>query len=160
MYTYTQICVIRNDILQWRHDERWCLHSPASQLFAHLFVQEKIKEMIEAALLAFVTGIHRWPVDFPHKRSVIWKMFPFDDGIMKHDLNWYEIDYRIEVYGIILRGKYRHNGLKFTLNSNAVFNHQIFQVHLCLFTATWNECYWWFVSTDMQGNFVVVWFIF
>ena len=32
--------------------------------------------------LAFVGGIHRWPVNSPHKGPVIWKMFPFDDVIM------------------------------------------------------------------------------
>ena len=31
--------------------------------------------------LAFVSGIHRWPVDSPHKGPVTWKMFPFDDVI-------------------------------------------------------------------------------
>ena len=35
------------------------------------------------ASLAFVRGIHRWPVDSLHKGSVTWKMFPFDDVIMK-----------------------------------------------------------------------------
>ena len=33
--------------------------------------------------LAFVRGIHRWPVNSPHKRPVTRKMFPFDDVIMK-----------------------------------------------------------------------------
>ena len=32
--------------------------------------------------LAFVRGIHRWPVDSPHKWPVTRKMFPFDDVIM------------------------------------------------------------------------------
>ena len=31
---------------------------------------------------AFVRGIHRWPVDSPHKGPVTWKMFPFDDVTM------------------------------------------------------------------------------
>ena len=35
-----------------------------------------------SASLAFVWGIHRWPVNFLHKRPVTWKMFPFDDVIM------------------------------------------------------------------------------
>ena len=34
------------------------------------------------ASLAFVRGIHRWPVNSPHKGSVTRKMFPFDDVIM------------------------------------------------------------------------------
>ena len=35
-----------------------------------------------SASLAFVRGIHRWPVDSPHKWPVTRKMFPFDDVIM------------------------------------------------------------------------------
>ena len=32
--------------------------------------------------LAFLRGIHRWPVNSPHKGPVTRKMFPFDDVIM------------------------------------------------------------------------------
>ena len=35
-----------------------------------------------SASLAFVRGIHRWPVNSPHKRPVTRKMFLFDDFIM------------------------------------------------------------------------------
>ena len=35
-----------------------------------------------SATLAFVWGIHRWPVNSPHKWPVTRKMFPFDDFIM------------------------------------------------------------------------------
>ena len=35
-----------------------------------------------SASLAFVKGIHRWPVNSPHKRPVMRKRFPFDDVIM------------------------------------------------------------------------------
>ena len=35
-----------------------------------------------SASLAFVWGIHRWPVNSPHKWPVKRKMFPFDDVIM------------------------------------------------------------------------------
>ena len=38
-----------------------------------------------SASLAFVRGIHRWPVNSPHKGPVTRKMFPFDDVIM---LRW------------------------------------------------------------------------
>ena len=34
--------------------------------------------------LAFVRGIHRWPVNSPHKGPVTRKMFPFDDVITTH----------------------------------------------------------------------------
>ena len=35
-----------------------------------------------SASLAFVRGIHRWPVKSPHKGTVTRKMLPFDDIIM------------------------------------------------------------------------------
>ena len=37
-----------------------------------------------SASLAFVRGIHRGPVNSPHKWPVTRKMFPFDDVIMRH----------------------------------------------------------------------------
>ena len=39
-----------------------------------------------SASLAFVRGIHRRPVNSPHKGPVTRKMFPFDDVIMETDL--------------------------------------------------------------------------
>ena len=36
-----------------------------------------------SASLALVRGIHRWPVNSPHKWPVTRKMFPFDDVIMR-----------------------------------------------------------------------------
>ena len=39
-----------------------------------------------SASLAFVWGIHRGPVNSPHKWPVTRKMFPFDDVIMKYGL--------------------------------------------------------------------------
>ena len=38
-----------------------------------------------SALLAFVRGIHRGPVNFPHNWPVTRKMFSFDDVIMRKD---------------------------------------------------------------------------
>ena len=40
------------------------------------------KKHQSSASLAFVWGIHRWPVNFPHKGPVTRKIFPFDDVIM------------------------------------------------------------------------------
>ena len=42
-----------------------------------------------SASLAFVMGIHRWPVDSTHKRPVTWKMFLFDNVIMCIYSGWY-----------------------------------------------------------------------
>ena len=40
-----------------------------------------------SAPLAFVRGIHRWPVNSPHNWPVTRKMFPFDDAIMTSESN-------------------------------------------------------------------------
>ena len=45
------------------------------------------RKLQSSASLAFVRGIHRWPVDSPHKGPVTQKMFPFDDVIM-FKRNW------------------------------------------------------------------------
>ena len=42
-----------------------------------------------SAPLAFTRGIHRWPVNSPHKWPVTREMFPFDDVIMiVGDTSW------------------------------------------------------------------------
>ena len=75
-----------------------------------------------SASLAFVQGIHRWPVNSPHKGPVTRKMFPFDDVIMSSgrygspsitSLNHAQISicsllyaHYIELYNIIVKPKY------------------------------------------------------
>ena len=60
---------------------RWRLKSPASRLFAEPFVQAQ-RKYESSASLAFVRGIHWWPMGSPHKEPVKRKMFSFDDVIM------------------------------------------------------------------------------
>ena len=52
----------------------WSVHSGADQ-----------RKHQSSASLAFVRGIHRWPVNSAHKGPVTRKMFPFDDVIMWHE---------------------------------------------------------------------------
>ena len=52
--------------------------------------QSKIQS---SASLAFVMGIHRWPVNSPHKWPVTRKMIPFDDIII--------ISLRSDIYSLI-----------------------------------------------------------
>ena len=63
-------------------------HITGLRLFTERFVQVQIKENISSASLAFVRGIHRWPVNSPHKWPVMRKMFPFNDVIMKSSDQW------------------------------------------------------------------------
>ena len=66
---------------QWA---RWHLKSPTSRLHVYSVVYSDAdqRKHQSSASLAFVRGIHRWPVNSPHKWPVTRKMFPFDDVSM------------------------------------------------------------------------------
>ena len=51
-------------------------------VYATVYSRSRSKKHQNSASLAFVGGIHRWPVNSPHKGPVARKMFPFDDVIM------------------------------------------------------------------------------
>ena len=60
-----------------------------------------------SASLAFVRGIHRWPMNSPHKLPVTRKMFPFDDVIkccVEYNPYTGYLELRLfRCYGIIIR---------------------------------------------------------
>ena len=64
------------------------MSSIASQITSMLIVYSTLcsgtdqRKHQSSASLAFVRGIHRWPVNSPHKGPVTRKMFPFDGLIM------------------------------------------------------------------------------
>ena len=60
----------------------WRLNSSASPFLLNCWLKKKHQS---SAPLAFVGGIHRWPVNSQHKRPVTRKIFPFDGVIM---VNW------------------------------------------------------------------------
>ena len=68
---------------QWRHNnlDGVSNHQPQDCLLNHVFTRRS-KKTSNSASLAFVWGIHRWPVNSPHKWPVTQKMFPSDDVIM------------------------------------------------------------------------------
>ena len=69
--------------LQWRHNGRDGIsnHQPHDCLLKCLF-RRRLKKHQSSAPLSFVRGIHRSPVNSPHKWPVTRKMFPYDDVIM------------------------------------------------------------------------------
>ena len=71
------------DTLQWRHNgcDMVSNHQPHDCLLNREF--RRIKAHQSSASLAFVRGIHRGPMNSPHKWPVTRKMFPFDDDIMR-----------------------------------------------------------------------------
>ena len=62
----------------------------ASQIISLIIVYSAVysdadkRKYQSSASLAFVQGIHRWPVNSPHKGSVTRKMSPFHDVIMEN----------------------------------------------------------------------------
>ena len=52
-------------------------------VFSTVYLDTDKRKHQSSASLAFVRGIHRRPVNSPHKWPVTRKMFPFDDVIMK-----------------------------------------------------------------------------
>ena len=71
--------------LHWRHNGRDGVsnHQPYDCLLNRLF-RRRSKKTSKLCVLAFVRGIHRGPVNSPHKWPVTRKMFPFDDVIMTY----------------------------------------------------------------------------
>ena len=72
--------------LRWRYSGRGSVsnHQPHDCLLNRLFRRcvANHRKHQSSASLAFVWGIHRGPVNSPHKWSVTRKMFRFDDVIM------------------------------------------------------------------------------
>ena len=79
--------------------QRWAFHytnviigSIASQItsltivYSNDYPGSDQRKHQSSASLAFVRGMHRRPVNSPHKGSVTRKMFPFDDVIMSYEI--------------------------------------------------------------------------
>ena len=88
-----------NDIHQWiwrpspeqstaKHYCDVIMGAMASQITSLIIVYSNVysgtdqRKYQSSASLTFVRGIHRWPVNSPHKWPVTRKIFPFDDVIM------------------------------------------------------------------------------
>ena len=51
-------------------------------VYSTVYSRRRSKDRQNSASLAFVRGIHRWPMNSPHKGPAMRKLFPFDDVIM------------------------------------------------------------------------------
>ena len=73
--------------LQWRHNERDGVsnHQRSDYLLKRLCIADQRKHQ-SCALLAYARGIHRWPVNSPHKVPVTGKMYPLDNIIMRRSI--------------------------------------------------------------------------
>ena len=85
------VAVLRSvQILSQVHYDDVIMMAIASQITSLTIVYSAVysdahqRKHQSSASLAFVWGIHRGPVNPPHKWPVTRKMFPFDDVIMSH----------------------------------------------------------------------------
>ena len=84
--------------LRWRHNERDGVSNHQHVIvYSTIYSGAEQREHQSYASLAYVPGIHRWPVNSPHKRPVTRKMFPFDDVIM---YSLYPLQCRMQYYVI------------------------------------------------------------
>ena len=76
--------------LEWRHNERDGVsnHQSLDCLPNRFFGPDQRKHQISASLV-FVRGIHRWPVNSPHKGPVSWKCFHLTTS------SWIVLKYRL-----------------------------------------------------------------
>ena len=69
----------------WAHYRDVIIAAMASQIISFTIIYSTVysgkdqRKHISSALLAFVRGFHRWPVNSAHKWPVTRQMFPFDD---------------------------------------------------------------------------------
>ena len=72
-----------NMSFQWRHNGRDGVpnHEPHDCLLNRLF-RRRSKKTPKLRVTGLCVGIHRWPVNSPHKGTATRKMFPFDNVIM------------------------------------------------------------------------------
>ena len=69
--------------LQWNDAQFW--YMCPTIVYSTVYSCSDQRKHQSSASLAFVRGIHRWPVNSPHKRPVTWEMIPFHDVIMQCD---------------------------------------------------------------------------
>ena len=83
-FVYMLQCIIVSFTLLWRHNGHDCVpnHQLHHCLLNCLFGRISKKTSQSSASLAFAWGIHRGPVNSPHKWPVTRKMSLFDDVIM------------------------------------------------------------------------------
>ena len=72
--------LIRTRSLHWRYNERdGVSNSRLTIVNSTVYSGAHQRKHQSSASLVFVWGIHRWPVNYPHKGPVMRKMFPFND---------------------------------------------------------------------------------
>ena len=108
-YLVTQIALSMKSSNNLAIDSNWNILVLASQITGVSMVCSGIcsgadqRKHQSSVSLAFVRGIQRWPVNYPHKRPIMRKMFRFDDTIMIWHL------WAIMIFNVVWDGPYCTN---------------------------------------------------
>ena len=92
-----------NKALQWRHNEPDGVYDGFTNVYSSVCSGPDQRKHQSSASLAFVRGIHGWPVNSPRKGPVTPKKFPFDDVIMKEIYKRNKTPYKNYVHAMIAR---------------------------------------------------------
>ena len=114
----------QNIALQRRYNGRNGVsnHQPHDCLLKRYNTGADQRKQQSSASLAFVRGIHRWPVDSPHKGPIMQETFPFDDVIMKKscmltDIRAIILIYRNKLHYLFRAAEHQHS-------QNLLYKHQ------------------------------------
>ena len=70
--------------IQWRHNKRVIISDHQRfHCLLNCWIKRSSKKTSKLRVTGLCAGIHRWPVNSPHKRPVTRKMLPFDDVIIE-----------------------------------------------------------------------------
>ena len=98
------ICQVIFISLLWRHNGCGGVSNHQPQfVYSAVYSGTDHRKRQSSTSLAFVRGIHRGPVNSPHKGPVTRKRFPFDDVIMecKQPMLGNEFEYLYKVTGLL-----------------------------------------------------------
>ena len=122
-------------------------HQPHDYSLKSLF-RRRSKKTSNSAPLAFVWGIHRWPVNSPHKGPVTRKMFPFDDVILWYLVVVATICLKIDMSELLIEFVCLNHVNDFILTTLALF-------FLAMLHMIW-YCNWYYRHEERRA--IVYWF--
>ena len=116
-----------------------------------------------SASLAFVRGIHRWPVNSPHKGPVTRKMFPFDDVIILTDLHEWQLNINTRIAHKRPAAYIRHIILAYYAQfacppyTDFMLSSTQTSIRRRKLTPVMSQTFWWLISlishrSPVQGN--------
>ena len=120
---------------QWRHNDH---HGVSNHLPSIVCATVCLSKHQSPRYWPFAKGMHRSPVNSPHKGPVTWKMFPYDDVIMiryYHDRCWCFTD--CYILGIHSNSRCFHSKAQFLIYNAMGVLFCVEQVYIVMASHEW-----------------------